>query len=206
MPAALSTQRAANSSDGLRRALGHRHRLLAPKRAEVDGFERSAARPTLPSLVELVAVDARGHDQHRRALSHSAGKLGQMRERRAVGPMHVLDDQQSRLFSARSLDDPGEGAPLTANSRCVVHRIVQGAQFPGLRNIEEIVEEDELFRLHEILGQRRGGGRARALGVTGRIQIQQTSDERTNGIAFHAGAKSSTSPAWQPKPAALAAL
>ena len=96
---------------------------------------------------------------------HSATALvssARMRERQAVGPMHVLDDQQSRLFSARSLDDPGEGAPITANSRCVVHRIVQGAQFPGLRNIEEIVEEDELFRLHEILGQRRGGGGARA--------------------------------------------
>ncbi len=89
--------------------LGHRHRLLAPERAEVDGPERSAARPALPSLVELVALDARGQDQDRRTLSHNGGQLGQMRKRRAVGPMQVLDDEQPRLFSACSLRGSGRG-------------------------------------------------------------------------------------------------
>jgi hypothetical protein len=69
-------------------------------------------------------------------------QLGEVSQRRLIGPMQVFDDQQKRLLSARPLEYPGEYPVLPPAAGGAVHRLVETPQLVRLRQIEHIVKEN----------------------------------------------------------------
>ena len=75
-------------------------------------------------------------------LRYRSRQLGEVSQRRLIGPMQVFDDQQTRLLSARPLEYPGEYPVLPPAAGGAVHRLVETPQLVRLRQIEHIVKEN----------------------------------------------------------------
>jgi len=70
----------------------------------MDRRQQRAGRLGPPRLIQRIAVDAGGHDQQGWILRYGGRQLGEVSERRLIGPMQVFDDQQTRLLPARPLE------------------------------------------------------------------------------------------------------
>ena len=93
----------------------------------------SAARPRClgpPRRTQRVALDARRRDQDRRAPGDGGAERGQVRQRRPVRPVEVLDHEQARAGAARPLDQARQDAPpaLRRGSRCPWRRRARAAR------------------------------------------------------------------------------
>ncbi len=148
------------------------------QRAEVDGHQRTVAYARAPCRIDRVPLDPAGHDQDHGQLRQRLRQFRQPVDQAAVGPVDVLDPQQQRAFAGQRLDETG-GHPVPAcGPRLFVHRIEERAQIGWLRQIEQLVQVNDVARIDESLVRTsRHGARAFAL-ARRRAQPEQTAQDR----------------------------
>ena len=160
-------------------------RACAPRRAGAGRGRSWSARhprPAPASLVDRIAVQARGQQQQAWAFGRDDGQSCQMGERDWVRPMHVLDHKEPGLRSAGPRDHPRQQLPLATIAVGIVHGLVDRAQRRGLRQIEQIVEEHAVLfgdqRLRRCMRRRRGGSR-----VGRAVDRQQAAQQAADRVA-----------------------
>ena len=127
-----------------------------------------------------------------------------MREDLRIGPVQVLDDDDGRAASAGVRGDRRRDRALAAIARGVVHRLVKRAPFADLRQIEDIIEEDELLlRDRPLVDQVFGAARISSDGDAGERSRRLWSRLRIGSCPLPAP-KSSTRLRWARNPRASA--
>ena len=132
-------------------------------RAEIDRGEGNAAAGGSPRRVDRIAVDARCHHQEAGALSIAEAMRGQMRRGPAGRPSADPRRRQGWAVGRRAPRPPPHRA-FAAIPRGVVHRVIERAPFAELRQIEEIIQEDELLLRDRSLIDQTFGSLAPVLG------------------------------------------
>ena len=134
-------------------ALSKLRRFLRPQRPEIKR-RYSGARTPAPSLIERVAFNARGHCKDERARARGIGNGCEIVERIRFRPMQILHDQEHRPARAHATQKRGGNPAFATVTRRVVHGIVERALLRWLRQVEKVIEEDQVIRCCGSAGDR----------------------------------------------------
>ena len=191
---------------GSEERLGQRPRRGRVERAEVDRQERAVPGLGAPSLVERVALDRGWSSPGRRGTRRRWRRAGPDARASAGPPSARPRRPGAAAAGARPLDQPRHGRALALVAAGVVHGVVERAQLDRLRQVEQVVEEHGVRLGHE--AARPGPpGRGSAASAPPAPWSRPSRPRTRARIASRPvpAPKSSTSPAWQAKPAFAAA-
>ena len=104
---------------------------------QFDGGGRGGLGAGTPSGVDRVAVTPGRHDQERRQLGDRRTDRCQIIQRIAIGPMHVLDDQQQRVLGGNRFEHSGQGLLPCAAPVLIRHRLEQALHRRRQRKVEQ---------------------------------------------------------------------
>ncbi len=167
----------------------HLPRLARAQRAEIDDADRLVKADRPPGALQRIALGPGRRHQRHRVLHRRRHHRRQAVERRGVGPVQILDQDQLRRTPARPGGQTGHQRPPSVAPGGVVHRIVERAQLQRLRQIEEVVDEDPLGLGEGPGGERLVGGAGTGLLGAGGGQTHQAAHQRRNRPLPLAGAE-----------------
>ncbi|OWK22568.1 hypothetical protein AJ87_42160 [Rhizobium yanglingense] len=112
-----------------------------------------------------------------------------MGECHLIGPMNILDDDEDRPLEACSLYQACDGRDPARPQGLVVHGIHENSKLGGLRQIKEIVQEDDFVLIDESFGVCQFKGRASRRRRIGQADVQKAAYQSANRVTPRATSK-----------------